>query len=170
MNFSAGDLTQNVFDKIEAYLIQNNFTIVQKVMDKPWGGFFLLDELEVEKFIAKYFSNFSKQDLIISGKLSPKILVVAPHKKLSWQYHFRRAEIWKLIAGTAGVITSKTDEQEAIHILQMDETIKIKCEERHRLIGLDNWGMVAEIWQHTDIDNPSDEEDIVRLEDDFGRG
>jgi mannose-6-phosphate isomerase-like protein (cupin superfamily) len=169
MNFSADDVVKNVFDKVEAYLIQDNFTIVQKVADKPWGGYFLLDELQVEKFITKYFSNLLKQDLIISGKLSPKILVVAPNKKLSWQYHFRRAEIWKLIAGTAGIITSKTDKQEAIHILQMDEIIKIECGERHRLIGLENWGMVAEIWQHTEMDNPSNEEDIVRLEDDFGR-
>jgi len=170
MNFSEGEEIKSVFDKIENDLTQHHFTIVQKVMDKPWGGYFLLDELQVEKFIKQYFLHLSKQELIISGKLSPKILVVAPQKKLSWQYHFRRAEIWKLIAGTAGVITSKTDEQNPIHILQIDEIIKIECEERHRLIGLNNWGMVAEIWQHTEINNPSNEEDIVRLEDDFGRG
>jgi mannose-6-phosphate isomerase len=41
--------------------------------------------------------------------------------------------------------------------------------ERHRLIGLDSWRIVAEIWQHTDLENPSDEDDIVRLQDDFGR-
>ena len=41
--------------------------------------------------------------------------------------------------------------------------------ERHRLIGLEGWGIVAEIWQHTDPENPSDEDDIVRLQDDFGR-
>ncbi|NBC66802.1 MAG: hypothetical protein GVY07_14240 [Bacteroidetes bacterium] len=41
--------------------------------------------------------------------------------------------------------------------------------QRHRLIGLQNWGVVAEIWQHTDSSDPSDEEDIVRLDDDFGR-
>jgi hypothetical protein len=29
-------------------------------------------------------------------------------------------------------------------------------------------GIVAEIWQHTDLNQPSDEEDIVRLQDDFG--
>lgn len=40
---------------------------------------------------------------------------------------------------------------------------------RHRLIGLDSCGIIAEIWQHTDPDNPSNEEDIVRLQDDFGR-
>jgi hypothetical protein len=37
------------------------------------------------------------------------------------------------------------------------------------LIGLDDWGIVAEIWQHTDESNPSDEDDIVRLQDDYSR-
>ena len=36
------------------------------------------------------------------------------------------------------------------------------------LIGLDNYSIVAEIWQHTDKNNPSDEEDIIRVQDDFG--
>jgi hypothetical protein len=40
---------------------------------------------------------------------------------------------------------------------------------RHRLVGLGDWGVLAEIWQHTDLQNPSDEEDIVRLQDDYGR-
>ena len=39
---------------------------------------------------------------------------------------------------------------------------------RHRLIGLDDYAVVAEIWQHTDK-IPSDEEDIIRVQDDFGR-
>ena len=41
--------------------------------------------------------------------------------------------------------------------------------ERHRLIGLDDYCVVAEIWQYTDADNPSDEEYIIRVQDDFGR-
>ena len=41
--------------------------------------------------------------------------------------------------------------------------------ERHCLIGLDNYSVVAEIWQHTDADHPSDEEDVIRVQDDFGR-
>jgi hypothetical protein len=49
------------------------------------------------------------------------------------------------------------------------DQIKLTQGERHRLIGLDDYGVVAEIWQHTDKNNPSDEEDIVRVQDDFGR-
>jgi mannose-6-phosphate isomerase len=29
--------------------------------------------------------------------------------------------------------------------------------------------LIAEIWQHTDSENPSDEDDIIRVSDDFGR-
>jgi mannose-6-phosphate isomerase len=45
----------------------------------------------------------------------------------------------------------------------------LKQGERHRLVGLEDWGVIAEIWQHTDASNPSDESDIVRVQDDFGR-
>jgi hypothetical protein len=37
------------------------------------------------------------------------------------------------------------------------------------LIGLEGWGVVAEFWQHTDPDYPSDEDDIVRVQDDYSR-
>lgn len=41
--------------------------------------------------------------------------------------------------------------------------------ERHRLIGTKTWGVVAEIWMHSDSENPSDEDNIVRLQDDYSR-
>jgi mannose-6-phosphate isomerase-like protein (cupin superfamily) len=105
----------------------------------------------------------------ITNKLSPKILVVAPNKRLSWQFHHRRAEIWKILSGVVGVKTSLTDEEGEIQELKPGTFIQMDKGERHRLIGLDSWGIVAEIWQHTDPENPSDEDDIVRLQDDFGR-
>ena len=107
--------------------------------------------------------------MIISGKLSPKILLVAPKNRLSWQYHHRRAEIWKLIGGEAGVITSDTDEEKETRYLKANDIVELKQGVRHRLIGINNWGIIAEIWQHTDAAYPSDEEDIVRVQDDFGR-
>ncbi len=95
--------------------------------------------------------------------------MVAPGKRLSWQYHHRRAEIWSCIEGSIAVATSHSDEEREEHILKSGDKIKLQQGERHRLIGLDGWGVVAEIWQHTDATNPSDEDDIVRLQDDFGR-
>ncbi len=35
--------------------------------------------------------------------------------------------------------------------------------------SFEDWAVVAEIWQHTEKDNPSDEKDIVRINDDYGR-
>ena len=95
--------------------------------------------------------------------------MVAPEKRLSWQYHHRRAEIWKLIGGVAGVVTSDDDTERTTKHLSVGEIIQLKQGERHRLIGLDGWGIVAEIWQHTNAQQPSDEDDIVRVQDDFGR-
>ncbi len=37
------------------------------------------------------------------------------------------------------------------------------------VIGLETWGVVAEIWQHIDAASPSDELDIVRVADDYDR-
>jgi mannose-6-phosphate isomerase-like protein (cupin superfamily) len=158
-----------IFSETENILRQQGFTIVKKDMERPWGGFFVIDEDQAAKFASFYFPEENISEIKIAGKLSPKVLVVAPRHRLSWQYHNRRAEIWKCIANDTGVITSNIDHEGVKHIMHKGDIIKLKQGERHRLIGLDGWGLVAEIWQHTDADNPSDEDDIVRLQDDFSR-
>jgi mannose-6-phosphate isomerase-like protein (cupin superfamily) len=95
--------------------------------------------------------------------------VVAPTKRLSWQYHHRRAEIWRVIKGQAGVVRGNTDTENDLEVLNIGDTITLQQGERHRLVGLDDYAVIAEIWQHTDANNPSDEDDIVRVQDDFGR-
>lgn len=158
------------FASVAAYLASEGFTVVSQDFTRPWGGFFVLDESQAQVFSKKYFSDVDFSSLKISGKLSPKILMVEENKRLSWQYHHRRAEIWKLVAGHAGVVTSETDEEGPVQPLQVGEIIRLKQGQRHRLIGVPGgWGMVAEIWQHTDANHPSDESDIVRVQDDFGR-
>ena len=159
----------NVFDKVAGQLAALNFKIVQKDKKRPWGGFYVIDEMQTEEFAREFFPDEDFNQLKISERLSPKILMVAPHKRLSWQYHHRRAEIWRCIDGEVAVATSNTDEEENKIILKVGDKIKLQQGKRHRLIGLDGWGVVAEIWQHTDAANPSDEDDIVRLQDDFGR-
>jgi len=169
LHFSPETTKELVFENIKEYLHQQNLKVDKQDSTRPWGGFFVLDESESDKFIALYFSHLTKDELTITGKLSPKILIVAPEMRLSWQYHHRRAEIWKLIGGTAGVITSDTDEEKDTTKLNIGDIIQLKQGERHRLIGLSGWGIVAEIWRHTDASDPSDEDDIVRVQDDFGR-
>ena len=160
---------QNVFERIEKQVEKVGFRIDKQDRARPWGGFFVIDETQAPLFIETYFPHLSVADFAGYEKLSPKILIVAPHKRLSWQYHFRRAEIWKLIGGKASVVTSDTDEQKNLHVLRIGEVVNLKQGERHRLVGMDEWGIIAEIWQHTDPKHPSDEDDIVRLDDDFGR-
>ena len=145
------------------------FKVVDKDFERPWGGFLVIDESQAQNFSNSFFNGIDVSDLKISGKLSPKILMVKSKSRLSWQYHYRREDIWSVYRGTVGVVVSDTDfEKEMIQLRQGDQ-IKLKKEQRHRLIGLDDWAVIAEIWQHTEKDNPSDEDDIVRINDDYGR-
>ncbi len=159
-----------VFDTYTRKLEEQGFTFERTDFKRPWGGFFVINEEEAPAFIERYFPGKTTDDLIGERKVSPKILVVAPHKRLSWQYHHRREEIWRVVEGPVAVAHGMKDEQPEPETYKAGETIVLAKGERHRLIGLDDYGIVAEIWQHTDPDHPSDEEDIVRLQDDFGRG
>ncbi len=157
------------FEEIAKRLEGEGFKVVSQDEDRPWGGFFVINEDQAQQFADTYFDGLDVDNLKIGGKLSPKILVVAPTKRLSWQYHHRRAEIWQVVKGTVGIETSPTDEEGQMKKYKENDQIKLQQGERHRLIGLEDWGIVAEIWQHTDASNPSDEDDIVRVQDDFGR-
>lgn len=158
-----------IYKEVELLLSNNNLNIISKDIDRPWGGFYVLDESQAQSFASLFFYNLDVSKLNLSNKLSPKILVIKPKKRLSWQYHHRRSEIWSVIKG--GIIVSKSDDDTEKNeiILNKGDQIEIAKEERHRIIGTDKYALVAEIWIHTDKDNPSDEEDIVRIQDDFDR-
>ncbi len=144
------------------------FNITDSDLQRPWGGFFYVDENQAQDFSNYFFDGLDVNTLKIEGKLSPKILMVRPNVKLSWQYHNRRAEIWQVYQGTVGVVQSTTDIETEMKSYGPGNQIKLGQGIRHRLVGLDNYGVVAEIWQHTDS-VPSDEDDIIRVQDDFGR-
>ncbi|GMQ24812.1 hypothetical protein Aoki45_14940 [Algoriphagus sp. oki45] len=160
---------EEVFAHAEKLMDKLGFRVIKEDRNRPWGGFLVIEESQAPAFAKQFFQEEDFEALKISEKLSPKILLVAPEKRLSWQYHFRRAEIWRCIDGEVAVATSLTDEESEIKHLKEGDKIKLQQGERHRLIGKEDWGVVAEIWQHTDASHPSDEEDIVRLQDDFGR-
>jgi mannose-6-phosphate isomerase-like protein (cupin superfamily) len=157
------------FDKILLSLESSGLVIDSYDFNRPWGGFFVIEESQAQMFANRFFNGLSVDGLRIACKLSPKILVVKPGARLSWQYHHRRAERWRVVEGKVAVMTSDTDAEGEIHSLNVGDEIILRQGERHRLIGLDDWGVVAEFWQHTDAEHPSDEEDIVRVQDDYGR-
>ena len=156
-------------NEIEDEIKGFGFEIVAKDFDRPWGGFLVINESHSQEFANQFFDGIDIENLKIGGKLSPKILIVKPNSKLSWQYHQRRAEIWQVYKGEVGVSRSFDDNQKPLKKLIAGDQIKLKKGERHRLIGLTDYAVLAEIWQHTDPNNPSDENDIVRLSDDYGR-
>ncbi|MBT7528002.1 phosphoheptose isomerase [Flavobacteriaceae bacterium] len=160
---------ENKFENIEKKIKELGFRINSKDFNRPWGGFLVIDETQSNKFIEYFFENLD-MNLITKGlKLSPKILIVKPLSRLSWQYHFRRSEIWKVFEGEVAVVRSDNDNEQPKNIFSKGSLITLKQGERHRLIGLNDFGVIAEIWQHTDVNNPSDENDIVRIQDDYGR-
>ena len=160
---------ERIFLETQELLRSHEFKIIKEDVSRPWGGFYVIDEKQAGAFAEHFFPDEDFAEINLTGRLSPKILMVAPGKRLSWQYHNRRAEIWRCVSGVAGVVTSDNDEENSATILKPGDIIKLKQGERHRLIGLESWGIIAEIWQHTDASDFSDEDDIVRLQDDFGR-
>ena len=157
-----------IYSKIKEEIDTLGFNVVDYDFNRPWGGFLVIDEKQRSLFISTFFNDINI-NLSNDTRLSPKILIVDPNSRLSWQYHFRRKEIWKIYRGSVGVIRSKNDIENPMDIHKMGDVITFDTQERHRLIGLENVGIIAEIWQHIDIDNPSDENDIVRLQDDYNR-
>ena len=156
------------YNSVRKELESMGFKITDSDTQRPWGGFFYIDESQAQAFSNRFFNGLDVESLRIEGKLSPKILMVNPKAKLSWQYHNRRAEIWQVYKGSVGIVQSETDDENEMQTYKPGNQIKLNQGVRHRLIGLDDYGIVAEIWQHTNA-IPSDEEDIIRVQDDFGR-
>lgn len=156
------------YNKIKSELQTLGFEVTDQDLNRPWGGFFYIKESQAQEFSDHFFGGLDVNMLKIDGKLSPKILMVKPNVKLSWQYHNRRAEIWQVYKGRVGVVQSATDIETPMESYGPGDQIKLDQGVRHRLLGLEDYGVVAEIWQHTDP-LPSDEEDIIRVQDDFGR-
>jgi mannose-6-phosphate isomerase-like protein (cupin superfamily) len=157
-----------VFTEIKAQIEALGFTVIAHDIERPWGAFLVIEPSQIKAFQQLFFGEVI---LSFDDKLSysPKILIVAPEQKLSWQYHHRRSELWKLVEGEAAIARSQTDQENTTEDMEIGEVVTLAQGERHRLIGKNTWGIVAEIWVHTDPNNPSNEDDIVRVQDDYKR-
>jgi mannose-6-phosphate isomerase len=170
------------FDDIEKYLefvasieemvAAAGYTIVEKNADKPWGAYLRIESSQADEFVHDFFPDLSPEEArlgIEGAELSPKFLIVKPDQRLSWQYHDRRAERWCFLT-PGGYRKSETDDEGERIEAQPGEVVQFLRGERHRLEGRpDGFVLVAEIWQHSDVAAPSNEDDIVRLADDYQR-
>ena len=74
----------NYYLKTQKLVESFGFKIVSKDFQRPWGGFLVINENQVQNFSNQFFKGIDIGDLKISGKLSPKILIVKPDARLSW--------------------------------------------------------------------------------------
>ncbi len=88
-----------------------------------------------------------------------KLIYVNANSRLSLQYHKKRSEFWKIVKGTAMV---EIDGKKVT--LQEGETITIPRQAKHRVLALETDCIILEIAY-----GKFDENDIVRLEDDYDR-
>lgn len=147
-----------VSNDVESILLQYGYKIESSDLERPWGAFHKVSN--ADSFARDFF------DLELTGDLDAKIMVVAPHMRLSWQFHYLRNELWKFI--TDGYyVKSKLNKQTRRKKAKQNTILTIETLERHRLIGGKNFTIVAEIWDN--VNGQSSECDIVRLEDDFRR-
>lgn len=148
------------------------YEIVEQNANKPWGAYLRLASGQAGKFIDEFFPGLTLEEArlgVDDAELSPKFLLVSPGQRLSWQYHHRRAECWRFLTDGA-YRRSETDDEGERQEAVAGEVVQFQKSERHRLEGvLDAVVLVAEIWQHVDASNPSNEDDIVRVSDDYAR-
>ena len=157
---------------MEEFIVISGYTIEELTTDKPWGGGFRFKGSDADKFLHEFFPALNPLEVragMQNAELSPKVLLVLPGHRLSWQDHNLRTEVWKFL--TPGAYKkSLNDEEGDVTLVTAGNIVSFSQHERHRLIGApDGYTLVAEIWQHTDPKQLSSEDDIIRLQDDYKR-
>ena len=108
--------------------------------ERPWGSFTVLDE---------------------GADYKVKRMEVLPGKRLSYQKHAQRAEHWMVVAGTGRVTLDGRD-----LTVHTGETLDVPIGAAHRI---ENPGAEKLVFIEVQRGTYLGEDDIVRLEDDFGR-
>lgn len=100
------------------------------------------------------------EDIFRAKFMVMKKLVVRPGESISLQYHNNREELWGIASGTGQVILGNMTLD-----VSPGQCIRIFKKEQHRLINTGNEDIVVFETQFGECD----ENDIVRLEDKYGR-
>ena len=116
---------------------------IKKMFDevtKPWGSYTNLMDEQYTKV---------------------KKIVISPGQSPSYQYHFKRSELWIIVKGIAEV---KIDDNVTSHIV--GDIIKIPKEAKHQVTNI---GETDLVFVEIQLGEYFGEDDIVRLEDKYGR-
>ncbi|NNN08292.1 MAG: phosphomannose isomerase type II C-terminal cupin domain [Acidimicrobiaceae bacterium] len=109
--------------------------------ERPWGSYTVLDDKA---------SNYKV-----------KLIVVAPGRRLSYQTHAQRSEHWFIVSGVATAILDGVT-----HELAPGQSMDIGIGQAHRC---ENHGSAPVEFIEVQTGTYFGEDDIVRLEDDYGR-
>jgi mannose-6-phosphate isomerase len=112
-----------------------------EIESRPWGRFVILDE---------------------GHDFKVKRIEVIPGKRLSYQRHQKRSEHWFVVRGTAKVTLNGNE-----ILVPAGQAVDINREVAHRVENPHESEMLVFIEMQTG--SYFGEDDIVRLEDDFGR-
>lgn len=161
-----------ITDEIAELATQAGYNIVERNDTKPWGAYLRFASNQANMFVGDFHNDLSPEEARLGNpdaELSPKIIIVLPDERLSLQTHERRAERWRFL--TRGFYyKGKPGEEAQLYEAQPGEVVQFDRGDVHRLCGVEgDFVIVAEVWQHTDPNHPSDEDDIERLEDDYSR-
>ncbi|TPK35955.1 mannose-1-phosphate guanylyltransferase/mannose-6-phosphate isomerase [Mesorhizobium sp. B2-5-4] len=118
----------------------SHLTEIHRTAYRPWGGY---------------------SSVLNGDRFQVKRLFVKPGKKLSLQKHFHRAEHWIVVSGTAEVTIDGT-----ISMLTENQSIYLPLGCTHRLA---NPGKILLELIEVQTGSYLGEDDIVRIEDEFGR-
>ena len=108
--------------------------------EKPWGSYTNLMDEEYTKV---------------------KKIVIKPGEAPSYQYHFKRSEIWIIVKGLAEI---KIDDSIVVYSTGDIITIPKQAKNQVRNIGEDEL-----VFVEVQLGDYFGEDDIVRLEDKYGR-
>ena len=121
-------------------MLENDSETSPRFDRRPWGTFTVLDE---------------------GNNFKVKRIEVLPGKRLSYQKHSQRAEHWVVVQGTAKVTLDDCQS-----MLASGEAIDIPIGSVHRV---ENPGTDTLVFIEVQRGSYLGEDDIVRLQDDFGR-
>jgi len=113
---------------------------LHRTVHRPWGTYTVLEE---------------------GPRFKIKRIVVKPGASLSLQYHHRRSEHWVVVSGTARIVNGERE-----ITLGADQSSYIPAGAAHRLA---NPGTVDCVMIEVQSGDYLGEDDIVRLEDNYGR-
>ena len=108
--------------------------------ERPWGSF---------------------EHLLDTDYCKVKEIIVKPNQRLSYQYHHERTEHWVVVQGEATVTLD--DEEYEYH---KGDVVEIPVGTKHRVENKFDKDL---IFIETQTGNYFGEDDIVRIEDDYGR-